>query len=316
MTAVTPVSSRMGAADWGVLWLLSLMWGGSFFFNGVLVQELPPLTIAAGRLLIAAPALLLAARALGVALPRDGRTWAGFFLLGLLNCAAPFALIVWGQTRIGAGLASILQATTPLFTALVAHAFTRDERLSGRKAGGLLLGVCGVGVMFAADLAGVIDGTGTLAAQAAILAASLSYACAGVYGRRFGRAGVDPVATAAGQVACAALVMAPLALLAEAPWSLSPPSATALGALVLQALVSTALAYVVFFRLLGRVGATNASTVTLLVPVTAVLLGVAFLGERLIWPQVAGMALIAAGLLLADGRLGGWRRRPAVAPAV
>ena len=256
----------MGTAEWGMLVALSVLWGGSFFFVGVAVTALPPLTIVALRVGLAALALNLVVLAMGRRMPGGVRVWAAFLAMGLLNNVVPFSLIVWGQTQIASGLASILNATTPLFTMLVAHAMTGDERMSAGRLGGAMVGFAGVAVMIGPD---ALRGIGAdLLAQLAVLGAAVSYAFAGVFGRRFARAGVEPLSAASGQVTASALVLAPLALAVETPWALPAPGAAVWGAVVGLALLSTALAYVLYFRILARVGATNLLVVTLLIPVS------------------------------------------------
>jgi drug/metabolite transporter (DMT)-like permease len=281
-----------------MLLALATLWGGSFFFQRVALDDLPPLTLVALRVLVATLAL---AAVLRFELPRQARLWATFLGMGLLNNAIPFTLIVWGQQHVASGLASILNATTPLFTVLVAHGLTRDEKLTRAKAVGVALGLLGAIAMIGPA---ALDGLGTaLAAQVAILVAALSYAFAAIYGRRFRRMGVPPLAAAFGQVASAATLLLPLALLVDQPWTLPEPSAPTLGAVLALGLLCTALAYILYFRILAAAGATNLLLVTFLVPVTAILLGVLVLDEPLLTRQLLGMALIGAGLAAIDGRL-------------
>ena len=291
----------MGGREWAMLLALAVLWGGSFFFNGVAVRDLPSFTLVWLRVAIAAATLLLALRLLGQRMPTEGRVWAAFFGMGLLNNVLPFVLIVWGQHDIASGLASILNATTPLFTVLVAHLLTPDERLTPLKAAGVAIGFAGAAVMIGPDaLAGL--GTGVLA-QLACLAGALSYAFAGIFGRRFRRMGVPPLATAAGQVSASALMLLPIALAVDHPWTLAMPHAASWGAVLGVGLLSTALAYVLYFRILAAAGATNLLLVTFLIPVSAILLGVLVLGETLLPRHFIGMALIGAGLAFLDGRL-------------
>lgn len=296
-----PNPQRMGPTEWVLLIALSILWGGSFFFVGVAVAELPPFTIVLLRVALAAIALHLALRALGVAMPWNRNAWLAFFGMGLLNNAIPFSLIVWGQTQIASGLASILNATTPLFTVLVAHVLTADERLTRARLAGVLLGIAGVVVMIGP--AAMADLGRDVLAQLAVLAAALSYACAGVFGRRFKRMAVAPLATAAGQVSASSLLILPLALMVDRPWTMPVPGVTALAAILGLALLSTALAYYLFFRILAAAGAVNLLLVTFLIPVSAILLGCLVLGEVLTLAQLAGMALIGAGLAAIDGRV-------------
>ncbi len=305
-----PIRRRMTAADWGLLGLLSLLWGGSFFFNQVAVAALPPLSVVAARVVLAAAVLWTVLRVRGERVPRAPAVLAACLGMGVLNNAIPFTLIVWGQTHIASGVASILNASTPLFTVLLAHALTRDERLTPGRIAGVVTGFLGVAVMMGGAALG---GAGmAVAAQAACVLAAVSYACASLWGRRFAALGVPPLATAAGQLTASSLILAPLALLVDRPWSLPAPGAAALASLVGVAVLSTALAYVIFFRILARAGATNLSLVTFLIPVSAILLGVGVLGETLLPRHLAGMALIGIGLAAIDGRaFDRLRRRPA-----
>lgn len=304
MTA--PNQKRMDLTDWSLLVALSILWGGSFFFVGIAVRELPPLTIVAMRVALAALALGGLLRILGLPMPRDRRTWIAFFGMGALNNLVPFCLIVWGQTQIASGVASVLNATTPLFGVMVAHVLTRDEKMTGNRLAGVLVGFAGVAVMIGPSaldgLVGAGPGNGLLP-QLAVLGAALSYSFAGIFGRRFKNMGVSPLVTATGQVTASTLMLVPAALLADRPWILPMPSAAAWGAIIGIALLSTALAYVIFFRVLASAGATNLMLVTFLIPVSAILLGGLFLGERLAVRHGVGMALIACGLAAIDGRL-------------
>ncbi|MEC5320839.1 EamA family transporter [Brenneria populi subsp. brevivirga] len=289
----------MGMAQWGQLVALSLLWGGSFFFTGVAVKQLPPFTLVNLRVLLAALILLLILRISRQSLPGDWRQWMALCGMGLLNNAVPFSLIVWGQTHIASGMAAILNATTPFFTLLAAHWMTADEKLNRRKLAGVLIGFAGVVVM----MGGVNHVPASLAGQLAILLAALCYAFAGLYGRRFARMGMRPLATATGQVCASAVMLAPLTLYVDRPWRLPCPDIPVWGATLGLAMLSTALAYVIFFRLLARVGALNLMLVTFLIPVSAILLGALFLQERITSSMLAGMAAIFIGLIAVDGRL-------------
>ncbi|WP_319413019.1 DMT family transporter [uncultured Cohaesibacter sp.] len=299
--ATVAIQQTMGLTEWLLLIILSVLWGGSFFFVGLAVRELSTLTIVLVRVGLAALALWVFIALGQRALPRRPTIWLAFFAMGLLNNVIPFGLIVWGQHSIGAGLASILNATTPIFTVLVAGIALGDERLSGRKIVGIILGFVGVVMMIGFE---ALSGLGReLVAQIAILGAALSYACAGVFGRRFKAYGVDPVITAAGQVTASSLILAPLTLWLETPFSQAMPSMTTCLALLALALFSTALAYILYFHILAKAGATNVLLVTLLTPVSAILLGALILGDRLTVVHLSGMALIALGLGAIDGRL-------------
>lgn len=297
---MTEITKTMGPAQWTTLVVLSVLWGGSFFFAEIALTALPPFTIVWLRVTLAAAALHLFLLARGTPVPYDPRLWGAFLVMGLINNVVPFSLLVWGQTQIASGLASILNATTPIFTVLVAHALTRDEKLTGGSVAGVLFGFAGVAAMIGpAALSGI---GANLLAQLACLGATLSYGFAGVFGRRFARMAVTPVQTAAGQVTASAVILLPVMAAVDRPWALVVPEIGVVGAVVALALLSTAVAYILFFRLLASAGATNLMLVTLLVPVSAVLLGAVFLGERLAPQHFAGMTLIALGLAAIDGR--------------
>jgi drug/metabolite transporter (DMT)-like permease len=301
MSEPASIRRSMTALEWALLLGLSVLWACSFFFNAVALKEISPLTVALLRVAFAAVILLVALRAIGIKMPADRRIWAAFFGMGFLNNALPFGLIVWGQTHIASGLASILNATTPLATVLVAHFLTADEKMSGNRLAGVIIGLLGVVVMIGPE---VLQGFGVnVAAQLACLAAALSYAFAGVFGRRFKRLGIAPMVTATGQAIASTVILLPIALTVEHPWALAMPSMAAWGAIAGIALLSTALGYVIYFRILATAGATNLLLVTFLIPVSAILLGSLVLGERLDAKHFAGMALIGAGLLAIDGRV-------------
>ena len=284
-----------------MLLALAALWGGSFFFNAIAVRELPSFTLVWMRVAVAAATLLLVLRLVGQRMPTGGRVWAAFFGMGLLNNVVPFVLIVWGQHHIASGLASILNATTPLFTVLAAHLLTPDERLTPLKVGGVAVGFAGAVFMIGPD---ALSGLGTgVTAQLACLAGALTYAFAGIFGRRFKRMGVAPLATAAGQVCASTVLLLPLVLLVDRPWTLAMPHAATWAAVLGVGLLSTALAYVLYFRILAAAGATNLLLVTFLIPASAILLGSLVLGERLLPRHFGGMVLIGVGLACIDGRL-------------
>ena len=299
------IRAVMGATDWLLLLALGALWGGSYFFGKVALAQLGPFSVAAGRLALAAVVLHVVVRITRPGLPCAWQAWRAFWVMGLLNNVVPMSLILWGQTRIGSGLAAILNASTPLFTVLLAHCFTRDERLTSAKIAGVLFGLGGVVVMIGPEALG--GARGHLLAQLAMLGAAISYACAGIFGRRF--AGTPPIATATWQVTASSLTLLPLALLVDRPWLFPLPNARTWGAVVGLAVLCTALAYVIYFRVLTSAGASNLLLVTLLMPVNAVLLGVTLLGEDIEPRQATGMALIAAGLAVIDGRLPALVRR-------
>lgn len=301
MRADLSSAAPMKIQEWGMLLALAALWGGSFFFNAVALRDLPPFTVVWLRVAIAAATLSLVLRLLGQRMPRGSRIWSAFFGMGLLNNALPFALIVWGQQSVASGLAAILNATTPLFTVLVAHLLTPDEKLTSFKLLGVILGFMGAALMIGT---GALSGLGSsIVAQLACLVAALAYAFAGVFGRRFKRMGVPPLATATGQVCASTVLLLPLLLLVDQPWALSFPQPTTWAAVLGVGTLCTALAYVLYFRILAIAGATNLMLVTFLIPVSAILLGWLLLGEMLQAEHFGGMALIGAGLACLDGRL-------------
>lgn len=295
----------MSAAEWGMLLALSVLWGGSFLFNGIAVQDLPTFTVVVCRVALAAVILLAALRLRGSRIDCSASSWLAFSAMGLLNNAIPFSLIVWGQSHIASGLAAILNATTPLFTVVVAYVLTTDEKLTGGRIVGVVIGLIGVAVMIGGDALRPLDTH--VAAQMACLGAALSYAFASVYGRRFRSMGVSPIEAATGQVTASSLVLIPVMLVIENPWTLPAPHLATIGALIGLAALSTALGYVLYFRILATAGATNLTLVTFLMPVSAVILGGSVLGEALRPAHLVGLLLIGCGLAAIDGRP--WRRR-------
>ena len=291
----------MSGRDWTILIVLSVIWGGSFFFIEIGLRSIEPLSLVLIRVALAAAALWLFLWARGGRAALPGEAIAAFFALALLNNVLPFILFAYGQREIASGLASILNATTPIWGVIVAHLFTDDEKMTPAKILGVLLGFGGVAVLIGADF--LRDIGGDLLAQLACLFATLSYALAGVYGRRFKRMGVAPTSVARGQLTASTLMMLPLVLVFEQPWSAPAPTLESLAAISALALVCTAVAYILYFELLASAGATNSLLVTFLIPVTAILLGWAVLGEVLEPRHFAGMALIGLGLAAIDGRL-------------
>ena len=298
MSNAVQINRVMGPWEWTMLLTLSVLWGGSFFFTEVALVELQPFTVVLGRAGIAALALIVLVYATGHRMPASLRLWGAFLVMGGLNNLIPFSLIVWGQTQISSALASILNATTPLFTVILAHFLTGDEKMTANRLIGVVAGFVGVVVMIGPDALG---GLGlNVIAQIAVLAAALSYGFAGIFGRRF--RGLPAQVTAAGQVTATTVMMLPLALAMDRPWLLPAPSLQTIGAMVGMALLSTAAAYLLYFRILATAGASNLLLVTFLIPVSAILLGVGILGEALTTAHMMGMALIGIGLAAIDGR--------------
>ena len=303
------INTSMGMREWLMLITLSLLWGGSFFFVGVAVAELPPLTIVTLRVGLAAITLWIIVLFMGLSLPKTPNVWVAFLIMGLLNNVIPFSLIVWGQTHIASGLASVLNATTPLFGVIVVGLLLVDERATAMKLGGVVVGFLGVVMMIGIPSLDSVK-QGTILAQIAILGAALSYAFASVFGRRFKAMGLKPIIIAAGQVTGSTALLAPVAFYVDGPLALLGPGSPSIivwASILTLAVFSTALAYILYFKILASSGATNILLVTLLVPVSAIFLGLLFLNETLQWVNLAGMALIAIGLSAIDGRL--WKRK-------
>jgi drug/metabolite transporter (DMT)-like permease len=295
---MTASDGRIDARDWSLLAALSVLWGGSFFFNGLVLRELPPFTLVLLRVAIAALILLPVLYAHRLAFPRGWTGWRPFFLVALFNNVLPFSLIVTGQTYIPSGLASILNATTPLFTVLVMAA-ANEEKLIARRVAGVMVGLIGVIVLrgggFGFDSG---QGLGILLC----LAAALSYGLSALIARR-SLADSPPLATATFQLMASSLMMAVVAGISERPWQLPVPGVVTWLAVLGLAALSTALAYIVFFQILRRSGATNVMLVTLLVPVTAIILGSLVLGEHISAREIVGALVIGSALLLIDGRV-------------
>ena len=305
------INRQMAPVEWVMLFTLALVWAGSFFFNGLAVRELPTLTIVLGRVGGASLILLLVLCVMRSTLPRGLPIWRAFFIMGFLNNVVPFGLIVWGQGHISSGQAAILNATTPIFTVIVAHLLTADETMLRRHIVGILTGFAGVAVMIGSEIfigspfagdQGLAD-SAILPAQCALLGAALSYAFASVFGRRFRGLDVAPMVTATGQVTASTVMLLPLVMLIDRPWEMPLPGAAAIMAVMGLASISTAFAYVLFFQILARAGATNLSLVTMLIPPGAIGLGILFLDETMAARHIAGLVLIVAGLLIMDGRV-------------
>ena len=302
------IRTVMNRSDWLTLIGLAVIWGSAFFCISVAVQSVPPLTYVWLRVTIAAGALwaYLIWRRQPAGLTRS--VWGSMFLLALLNNVIPFVLFGWGQTHIASGLASILNATTPIWGVIVAHIFTSDERMTPRKVAGVLLGFGGVATMIGPGLLGSI-GSDVLA-QLACVTAALLYALAGVWARRFKRQGISPMSVTTGQLTASAIVMLPVAFIFDQPWQQAFPPLSAIGAILVLAVVCSAYAYILYFRLIDSAGATNALLVTLLVPPVAIVMGALILGEAIEPRDFAGLGLIALGLAAIDGRLLTAFRRP------
>jgi drug/metabolite transporter (DMT)-like permease len=296
--------------SWLLLILLSVLWGGAFFFIGVAVRELPVCTIVFVRVALATLLLLPLLKPLGGALPKTGAHWMPYFVMGLLINVIPFSLLAAGQTYISSGLASVLNATTPVFTVLVLAAFG-DEKLIARRVAGVLLGLAGVVVLRAPWLEHM-HAHGQTIGMLLCLGGALSYGLSAWWGRRK-LTGVPPITSAVCQLICSSTVMAIIAAVVDRPWQLPIPSLATVASLIGLAGLGTSLAYIVFFQILNRSGAANVMLVTLLIPVTAILLGCLVLGESISLHEILGAFIVASALLVIDGRAFGWLRQRAYA---
>lgn len=294
------MSSRltMTASDWLLLVLLSVLWGGSFYFVEIAIPEIPPLTLAFARCAIAALFLLVYARANGLSLPTEAATWKALLGLAVMNTVVPFSLIFWGQIHITSSLASILNATAPLFSIVLAHFLTSDDRMTMPRAIGVAVGFVGTVIMIGVDA--LRDVGVHVLGQLAIVLAAFFYACSGVYGRRF--KALPPAVVAVSILMLGSAMLLPLAALVEQPWKLAVPSLPAAAATLGVGILSTGLAFLIYFRVLARAGAVNLQLVAFLIPVSAILFGVGLLNERLEPRHMAGMGAIALGLAIIDGR--------------
>jgi drug/metabolite transporter (DMT)-like permease len=293
-----PNDNRIDARDWSLLALLSILWGGSFFFNGAALQELPPLTLVLLRVALGAAILLPLLRRQGIGFPEGMMGWMPFVAIGLLNNVIPFSLIAIGQTFIPSGLASILNATTPLFTVMVMAA-AGEEVLQMRRVAGVALGLAGVILLRGS---GIETKPGQGLGILLCLGGAFSYGFAALAARRLLKAS-PPLGTATFQLTASTMMMAIVAGAAEQPWRLPMPGGATWLAVLGLAGLSTALAYIVFFQILRRSGATNVMLVTLLIPVTAICLGWLVLGEPISAPEIAGAVVIGSALLVIDGRM-------------
>jgi drug/metabolite transporter (DMT)-like permease len=298
------VGASVRIKDYGVLGLLALIWGASFLFIKIAVEDVSPATVVFGRLAFSVATLLviLAAR------PQLGAGWRRYwrlgFAIGIVNNVLPFLLISWGETRIASGVASILNATTPLFTVMLAHfwAGPGGEALSWRRGGGVLIGFLGVGVLVGPETLQIGGGgMSQIFGELAVLIAAAAYGVGALMSKRY--SGSAPLVGPFTMQITALLVMAPVALLWSPPTRL--PSLAALGSIAELGILGTALAYLLFFRLINSVGPTRTALVTYLLPCTALLWGALFLGEQVSWNALAGLVLVLLGTMLTNGTLNG-----------
>ena len=288
----------MRTQDWLLLVFLSVLWGATFFFIAIANPEVPPFTLVLARVAIAALVLVPLVFLLGYRLPASFAAWQPFIVQAIINNVIPFTLMVYGQQRIASGLAAVLNATTPLFTLIVARLFA-GETLTATKVLGVLLGAAGVAVLIGPDA--LTANASSVIGMMCILGGTLSYAFSALWMRRLRH--IPPLVSSAAQLTCSTALLLPIAALLDRFWLLPVPSASAMLAVLGLAVFSTALAYIVFFKISASAGPSNVMLVTLLIPVTATALGVLVLDETLTIHQIVGALIIASGLVVIDGRL-------------
>lgn len=288
----------MSIKEWGLIIILSIMWGGSFFFVGVALKEVTPLTVVFCRVALASLILLAVVYIKGLKMPSSPSVWAAFLVMGLLNNAIPFTLIAWGQTHIESSLAGILNATTPIFSVVLAHFLTKEEKLTKNRIIGVLIGWIGVALLIGVD--SMQSSAIEIIGQLAMLGAAFLYAFAAIFGRRF--KDINALVVATGMLCCSSIIMLPVTLAIDQPWNLSP-GLMSMASLLGLAAISTSLAYIIYFKVLAASGPTNILLVTFLIPISAILLGTLVLGDHIGWNAFAGMGIIFLGLIAIDGRL-------------
>lgn len=294
----TQTELRMDERDWSRLVFLSVLWGGTFFFTGVALKELPPLTLVCIRLSLATLILLPVLRINGISFPKGVSGWWPYAVMALLNNVMPFSLLVMGQTYIPSGTAAVVNATTPVFTVLVAAAFG-EERLILRRVAGVLLGLCGVVILKGYEF----DFNSRQSIGVALcLGATTCFGFSALWAKRK-LIGAPPIGAATFQLLSGSLMMIVLSGTFDRPWQLPMPGTVTWLAILGLAALSTALAFILFFQIIERSGASNVMLVTLLVPVSAILLGYFFLGERIELREIIGALVIASALLVMDGRV-------------
>jgi drug/metabolite transporter (DMT)-like permease len=290
MTAVAAAPKSL-VKELFLLLVLASLWGASYTFIKLGVATIPPVTFIAARTLIAGLILLAIIRYRGLRLPRDGATWRRFLVQACLNSVVPFTLIAWAELRVDAGLASILNSTSPIFTFLLTVLITRHEAVTRRKLFGVIAGIAGICLIIGIQ---ALDGLGRqLVAQLAIVAATVCYAGAAIFGKKFKN--LDPLLPAAGSLVCGAALLIPVSVLIDRPWSLSP-SLSSIGALLALSAFSTALAFTIYFRLIHTLGSVGATAQAYLRVPVGVAIGAVFLGENLTKSAWVGLACVLVGV--------------------
>jgi drug/metabolite transporter (DMT)-like permease len=279
------------ALDLALLLLLASLWGASYTLIKIGVATIPPISFIAARTLIAGGILFAILRLRGLKLPSDGATWKRFMFQACLNSVFPFTMIAWAEQTVDAGLATILNSTSPIFTFLLTVFLTQHEPATARKLFGVVMGIVGICLIVGVE---ALNGLGRdLWAQLAIVMATVSYACAAIFGRGF--KGLDSMIPAAGSLICGATILLPLSLLVDRPWTLAP-SLPSIWALVGLSVFSTALAFVIYFRLLHTLGSVGTTSQAYLRVPIGVGIAILFLGETPTPTMLAGLVCVIIGV--------------------
>lgn len=305
--ATTSASAPMTAFQWLLILTVAMFWGGSYFFTAVAIRELPPFTIVMARYVVSAPIMICLIILLGQRLPWQAGIWKFGCVLALLNQIVPFSLIAWGQGHIPGAVASILNAVGPIITLVLAHFLTHDDRMTPQRVIGVVLGFAGLVIMIGVSALRAFDVN--ILAQLACVLATVSYAIANIWARNVYKSGIKPTEVVCAQSVCAGVMLFPLLMVVDQPWTLPLPSVQVWLALLCLGVFSATLGHLIFFKALSLTSATNISLVSYFMPVSAILLGVTFLGETLETRHVIGMCVILAGLAIMDGRLFALLRR-------
>ncbi|MEJ1118659.1 EamA family transporter [Phyllobacterium sp. CCNWLW109] len=290
MTASSTTTPAL-AKEVALLAVLATLWGASYTFIRIGVETIPPITFIAARTLIAGGLLVAIIKMRGLSLPKDPAIWKRFFIQACINSVIPFTLIAWAEQTVNAGLATILNSTTPIFAFLLTVLITRHEAVTMRKLLGTIAGVIGISLIIGME---AFQGVGKeLIAQLAIVAATISYAAAAIFGRGF--KGLDPMMPAAGSMVCGAVILIPISFIVDQPWTIAP-SADSLLALLGLSVFSTALAFVIYFRLIHTLGSVSTTSQAYLRVPIGVGIGVIFLGETLASTAWIGLVFVVIGV--------------------
>ncbi len=294
------INQKMSVVDVMTLLGTAFCFGTSYYFIEILIRHLPPLTIVTIRVILASLVLWGVVFLMKLKKPGSFKQWRSLFILAFINNAVPFTLFVWAQNYIASSMAAVLNATMPFFTVILAALFLSDEKMNRFKLLGVPIGIIGTAILIGPNLQ---SGTMSVLGQLSALLATFLYAVSSVYARRFKEWGLSPIMIATGQVTMAALMLLPVALIVEQPWTLSMPPVETFYALIGITMLGTVMSYILYFKLIDSAGATNASLVTFLNPVTAIILGTLLLGEIITSTQMLGILFIILGLMIIDGRL-------------